>query len=109
MVWHGILIEAHTELVFVENGAIIAHRYIREYLNTHVVSYAPFIGNKFLLMHDYARPQIERTVVHYLIEVGIQRLPWPVNSADLNPINYMWDFLGKRVRQRQRLPQSPNN
>jgi hypothetical protein len=56
MIWAGISLEAHTDLVFVENGAMTAHRYILECVESHVVPYVPFIGENFLFMDDNARP-----------------------------------------------------
>jgi hypothetical protein len=35
MIWAGISLEAHTDLVFVENGAMTAHRYILECVESH--------------------------------------------------------------------------
>jgi hypothetical protein len=96
MIWAGISLEAHTDLVFVENGAMTTHRYILECVESHVVPYAPFIGENFIFMDDNARPRMTRIVVRYLEEVGIRLLPWPANSPDLNPIEHVWDFLGKR-------------
>jgi transposase len=66
-----------------------------------VVPYAPFIGENFLFMDDNALPHMARIVVRYLEQVGIRLLSWPANSADLNPIDHDWDFLGKRMRRRQ--------
>jgi hypothetical protein len=108
MIWAGISLEAHTDLVFVENGAMTAHRYILECVESHVVPYAPFIDENVLFMDDNARPYMARIVVRYLEQVGIRLLPWPANSPDLNPIEHVWDFLGKRVRRRQRRPETLN-
>jgi hypothetical protein len=100
MIWAGISLEVHIDLVFVENGAMTAHRYVLECVESHVVSYAPFIGENFLFMDDNARPpHMARIVVRYLEQVGIL-LPWSADSPDLNPIEHVWDFLGKRVRRR---------
>jgi hypothetical protein len=96
MIWAGIFLEAHTDLVFVENGAMTAHRYILEYVESHVVPYAPFIGENFLFMDDNAHPHMVRIVVRYLEQVGIRLLPWPLNCPDLNPIEHVWDFLDKK-------------
>jgi hypothetical protein len=108
MIWTGISLEAHTVLMFVENGVMTAHRYILECVESHVVPYAPFIGENFPFMDDNVRPHMARIVVRYLEQVGIRLLPWPVNSPDLNPIEHVWDFLGNRVRRRQPRPETLN-
>jgi transposase len=109
MIWAGISLEAQTDLMFVENGAMTTHRYILECVESHVVLYMPFIGENFLFMDDNARPHMARIVVRYLEQVGIRLLAWPANSPDLNPIEHVWDFLGKRVRRRQLRPETLND
>jgi hypothetical protein len=37
MIWAGVSLEAHTDLMFVENGAMTTHRYILECVESHVV------------------------------------------------------------------------
>lgn len=101
MVWAGISIEARTDLVIIENGALNANRYIEECLAEHVIPFAPFVGDNFCLMHDNARPHVARVVNDYLDEMDIQRLDWPPRSPDLNPIEHVWDMLGRLVRNRQ--------
>lgn len=101
MVWAGISIQARTALVLIENGALTANRYIEECLADHVIPFAPFVGQNFSLMHDNARPHVARVVSDYLDEMEIQRLNWPARSPDLNPIEHVWDMLGRLIRNRQ--------
>jgi hypothetical protein len=108
MIWGGISFEAHTDLMLVENGSLNAHRYIREILEPHVVPYGPFIGEDFVFMHDNARPHIAHCVSLYLDPVGIYRMDWPACSPDLNPIEHVWDKLGRQIRSRPVVPDNLN-
>ncbi|RZC39831.1 DDE 3 domain containing protein, partial [Asbolus verrucosus] len=55
-----------------------------------------------MLMHDNARPHIARIVDEYLDTVEIRRMIWPIRSSYLNPIERVWDMIGRRVRVRIR-------
>ncbi|GFU93820.1 transposable element Tcb1 transposase [Trichonephila clavipes] len=80
MVWDGIMINGRTRLHVVANGTTTGQRYIDE----------------VLLPHDC------------LDSEGIQRLVWPARSPDLNPIENVWDALGRQVAGRNYPPTSKN-
>jgi hypothetical protein len=49
-------------------------------------------------MDDNARPHRSREVTAYLQSEAVTSVPWPAMSADLNPIEHIWDMLGRRIQ-----------
>ncbi|GFX27668.1 transposable element Tcb2 transposase [Trichonephila clavipes] len=85
---------------------LYAHRPMGdEILRPIVVPYAAAIGDDFILMDDNCRPHRANLVEDFLFEEGIVRMDWPTCSPDMNPIEHVWDALGRRVAGRQPPPQ----
>ncbi|GFU93794.1 transposable element Tcb2 transposase [Trichonephila clavipes] len=42
----------------------------------------------------------------FLRTENIQRWSWPVNSSDLNPIEHVWDMLGRQIAALSHPPSS---
>ncbi|GFX62444.1 transposable element Tcb1 transposase [Trichonephila clavipes] len=72
-----------------------AQRYVYDILQPHVL---PVMQRPpgTIFQQDSTRPNTARVSQDCLCTVTI--LPWPARSADLSPIEHIWDHLGRRVR-----------
>ncbi|GFT89327.1 transposable element Tcb2 transposase [Trichonephila clavipes] len=82
MVWAGITINGRTCLHVVANGTMTGQRYIDEVLLPHVRLFRGAVGDKFVFMDD--------------------------NATYLNPIENVWDALGRQVAGRNYPPTNKN-
>ncbi|GFV20723.1 transposable element Tcb2 transposase, partial [Trichonephila clavipes] len=108
MVWAGIMINGRTRLYVVANGIMTGQRYIDEVLLHHVRLFRGAVGDKFVFMDDNATCRRKLAVQDCLDSEGIQRLVWPAYSPDLNPIENVWDALGRQVAGRNYPPTNKN-
>ncbi|GFS92845.1 transposable element Tcb2 transposase [Trichonephila clavipes] len=108
IVWAGIMINGRTRLHVVANGTMTGQRYIDEVLLPHVRLFRGAVGDKFVFMDDNATCHRTLAVQDCLDSEGIQRLVWPARSPDLNPIENVWDALGRQVAGRNYPPTNKN-
>jgi hypothetical protein len=81
-------------------GNLTGDQYIRDVLQPVVV---PLFHNHPLAtrpvyMDDNARPHRSRACSNaYLQSEAVTSLPWPAMSPEWNPIEHIWDMLGRRI------------
>ncbi|GFW03962.1 transposable element Tcb1 transposase [Trichonephila clavipes] len=59
---------------------------------------------EFLFMDENALPHRTNIVNECLQSEDITRMDWSAYSLDLNPIEHVWDMLGRRIAARQTPP-----
>ncbi|GFT05630.1 transposable element Tc3 transposase [Trichonephila clavipes] len=58
------------------------------------------MGLQFLFMDDNAPCHHTVAAEQLLDSEDIERMDWPAQSPDLNTIEHVWDFLGRRLAAR---------
>ncbi|GFS77977.1 transposable element Tcb2 transposase [Trichonephila clavipes] len=94
------MLNGRTELNIFYTGSVIGDRYCEEVLLPHVRLFRGVIGPDFIFMDDNARPHRTLAVEELLESEDIIRMDWPAYSPDLNPIEHVWDALGRCIAAR---------
>ncbi|GFX26072.1 transposable element Tcb2 transposase [Trichonephila clavipes] len=106
LVWGGIMLGSRTDLHIFDAGSVNGTRYCNEILLPYVRLFRGAMGLQFLFMDDNA-PCHRTVAAEQLLESeDIERMDWPARSPDLNPIEHVWDFLGRRLEARTLPPVS---
>ncbi|GFU36185.1 transposable element Tc3 transposase [Trichonephila clavipes] len=103
LVWGGIILGSRTDL-HVQSVTMTGHIYRVVILEQHARLFRGAMGSEFLFMDDNARPHRANIVDECLQSEDITRMDWPAYSPDLNPIEHVWDMLGRRIAARQPPP-----
>ena len=98
MVWGGIMGRRKTNLIVMQ-GNLNAQGYINQILQPEAVPFLQRHGPA-ILMHDNARPHVARICRQFRNRNNVNVLPWLAVSPDINPIEHIWDYLGRKVRAR---------
>ncbi|GBO44153.1 hypothetical protein AVEN_239551-1, partial [Araneus ventricosus] len=91
------MLDGRTPLHVFERGTVIGVRYRDEILEPYVRLFMGAFGPEFILMDDNARPHRALLVDEFLESEDIRRMDWPARSPDLNPIEHVWDSLGRAI------------
>ncbi|GFT76804.1 transposable element Tcb2 transposase [Trichonephila clavipes] len=106
LVWGGIMLGSRTDLHIFDAGSVNGTRYCNEILNPYVRLFRGAMGLQFLFMDDNA-PCHRTVAAEQLLESeDIERMDWPARSPDFNPIEHVWDFLGRRLAARTLPPET---
>ena len=98
MVWGGIMCRRKTNLIVVQ-GILNAQGYINQILQPEAVSFLQRHGPA-ILMHVNARPHVARICRQFINRNNVNVLTWPAVSPDMNPIEHILDYLGRKFRAR---------
>ena len=94
MVWGCISHDCKLNLLTIR-GNLTGDKYIRDVLQPVVVPHFDNhpLATRPVYMDNNARPHRSHAVVAHLHEEAVPTLPWSVMSADLKPLEHIWDML----------------
>ena len=119
MFWGAIGYGCHSQLVAIHRRTpserthekdklgLNSTQYCQEILGPHLLS---MLNSESEVIEDGAPCHTSKETRTYRLEHGIQRIPWPANSPDLNLIENVWALLKHKLRKQWRNPDKrPHN
>jgi transposase len=98
IIWGCISHDCKLNLVTIQ-GNLTGDQYIRDVVVPHFDNHS--LATRPVYMDDNARPHRSRAVTVYLQSEALTSVLLPAMSPDLNPIEYIWDMLGRRIQARE--------
>ncbi|GFU73614.1 transposable element Tcb2 transposase [Trichonephila clavipes] len=95
----GNILGSRTDL-HVQSVTMTDHIYRDVILEQHARLFRGAMGAEFLFMYDNFRPPRANIVDECLQSEDITSMDWTAYSSDLNPIEHVWDMLGRRITVR---------
>ena len=95
-------------LIMLRN-TLTARRYIDQVLRPKLLPLTrlhPNFNIPLTFQPDNARPHTARFTMNSLNTIRVIVMDFSARSPDLNPIEHLWDELGRRLNKRQRRPRS---
>ena len=80
----------------VVQGNTNAQSYVAYVLNAHALPFIRQHGPGVTLMQDNSRPHVARVTTQFLQRTNVYVMSWPAVFPDLNPIEHIWDQLGRK-------------
>ncbi|GFW00356.1 transposable element Tcb2 transposase [Trichonephila clavipes] len=100
------MIDGRTDFHFFDTGSVTAQRYRDEVLEPYVRLFRGAVGSDFISMDDNAPCHRVVLIDDFLETENIHRMSGPANSPDLNPIEHVWDMLGRQIAALSHPPSS---
>ena len=99
-VWGCVSFDCKLDL-YTLDGNLTGQKYRDNVLAPRVVPHFDnhALADRPMFMDENARPHKARIVQHFLQQEAVQTIPWPAMSSDMNPLEHVWDFIGRKINQ----------
>lgn len=81
-------------------GTMRSDQYINVLRTRMQLQAADWYDGPYIFQQDNAPCHTSKVVKNYMMTDGINLLPWPSNSPDMNPIETLWAVLKGKLRDR---------
>ena len=105
MVWGTMHHGGKSDLVVVD-GNLAQMQYIDILRDTCLPFARAVFRDNFVLVQDNAPAHRAHRTRYFLAQEQVEVMDWPPCSPDMNPIEHLWDQMGKKLRRIEVLPRN---